>query len=79
LQRRQYAVLARIVAELPDDEPVAVCGDFNAPADSDVHRQLLSATRLHDAFDGRCPPTFSTEYLPAGELPHCIDFILVHP
>ena len=77
LQRRQYAVLARIVAELPDDDAVAVCGDFNAPADSEVHRQLLSATGLHDAFDGRCPPTFRVEYLPAGELPHCIDFILV--
>jgi sphingomyelin phosphodiesterase 2 len=77
LQRSQYAALARLVGELPEDEPVAVCGDFNAPADSDVHRQLLGATRLHDAFDGRCPPTFRAEYLPAGELPHCIDFILV--
>jgi sphingomyelin phosphodiesterase 2 len=77
LQRHQYAVLARLVAELPDDRAVAVCGDFNAPAGSDVYRQLLSATRLHDAFDGRCPPTFRAEYLPAGELPHCIDFILV--
>jgi sphingomyelin phosphodiesterase 2 len=77
LQRRQYAVLARLVAGLPDDEAVAVCGDFNAPADSEVHRQLLSATSLHDAFEGRCPPTFRAEYLPAGELPHCIDFILV--
>ena len=76
LQRHQYGVLARIVAELPDDLAIAVCGDFNAPADSDVHRQLLAATGLHDAFDGRCPPTFRAEYLPAGELPHCIDFIL---
>jgi sphingomyelin phosphodiesterase 2 len=77
LQRRQYAVLARLVAELPDDEAVAVCGDLNAPADSDVHRHLLAATGLQDAFGGRCPPTFRAEYLPAGELPHCIDFILV--
>jgi sphingomyelin phosphodiesterase 2 len=77
LQRSQYAVLARLVAALPDDEPVAVCGDFNAPADSDVHGQLLAETGLRDAFDGRCPPTFRAEYLPAGELPHCIDFILV--
>ena len=22
------------------------------------------------------PPTFRAEYLPAGEMPHCIDFIL---
>jgi sphingomyelin phosphodiesterase 2 len=76
-QRSQYAALARLVAELPDDQPVAVCGDFNAPADSSVHRQLLAATGLRDAFDGRCPPTFRAEYLPPGELPHCIDFILV--
>lgn len=76
-QRSQYAALARLVAELPDDQPVAVCGDFNAPADSSAHRQLLAATGLRDAFDGRCPPTFRAEYLPAGELPHCIDFILV--
>jgi sphingomyelin phosphodiesterase 2 len=77
VQRSQYAALVRLVGDLPDDEPVAVCGDFNAPADSDVHRRLLAATGLHDAFDGRCPPTFRAEYLPAGEQPHCIDFILV--
>jgi sphingomyelin phosphodiesterase 2 len=76
-QRSQYAALARLVTELPDDQPIVVCGDFNAPADSAVHRQLLAATGLRDAFDGRCPPTFRAEYLPAGELPHCIDFILV--
>lgn len=76
-QRGQYAALARLVGELPDDQPVAVCGDLNAPADSPAHRQLLAATGLRDAFDGRCPPTFRAEYLPPGELPHCIDFILV--
>jgi sphingomyelin phosphodiesterase 2 len=76
-QRSQYAALTRLVGELPDDQPVAVCGDFNAPADSSVHRRLLAATGLRDAFDGRCTPTFRAEYLPAGELPHCIDFILV--
>ena len=33
-------------------------------------------TGLADAFEGRCPATFRAEYLPAGETPHCIDFIL---
>jgi endonuclease/exonuclease/phosphatase family metal-dependent hydrolase len=77
LQRGEYAALARLVNELPVDEPLAVCGDFNAPADSEVHRELIAATGLHDAFAGRCPPTFRADCLPAGEVPHCIDFVLV--
>jgi endonuclease/exonuclease/phosphatase family metal-dependent hydrolase len=40
----------------------------------------LLSTRYQDqmttAFEGRCPPTFRAEYLPAGKEPHCIDFIL---
>ena len=34
------------------------------------------ATGLADAFKGNCPATFRAEYLPAGESPRCIDFIL---
>jgi hypothetical protein len=38
--------------------------------------EFLVGTGLADAFEGSCPATFRAEYLPAGETPHCIDFIL---
>ena len=37
----------------------------------------LRALALDDAFEGNCPATFRAEYLPAGEVPHCIDFIFL--
>jgi endonuclease/exonuclease/phosphatase (EEP) superfamily protein YafD len=56
--------------------PQVVCGDFNIDRDSALFGGFLRDTGLSDAFGGTCPPTFRAEYLPAGETPHCIDFIL---
>jgi sphingomyelin phosphodiesterase 2 len=56
--------------------PAVVCGDFNIDRDSSLMGGFLDDTGLCDAFGGGCPPTFRAEYLPAGETPHCIDFIL---
>jgi endonuclease/exonuclease/phosphatase family metal-dependent hydrolase len=53
-----------------------VCGGFNIDRDSSLFGDFLAGTGLSDAFEGGCPATFRAEYLPAGETPHCIDFIL---
>jgi endonuclease/exonuclease/phosphatase family metal-dependent hydrolase len=53
-----------------------VCGDFNVDRDSSLFAEFMEDTGLADAFGGSCPATFRAEYLPAGETPHCIDFIL---
>jgi sphingomyelin phosphodiesterase 2 len=53
-----------------------VCGDFNIDRDSALFSDFAEKTGLSDAFAGGCPATFRAEYLPAGETPHCIDFIL---
>jgi sphingomyelin phosphodiesterase 2 len=74
LHHAQLASLARVV--LGTAGPVVVCGDFNADRDSSLFGEFLAGTGLADAFGGSCPATFRAEYLPAGETPHCIDFIL---
>jgi sphingomyelin phosphodiesterase 2 len=74
LHRAQLAALARIVGSIR--VPAVVCGDFNVDRDSSLFGDFMEETELADAFDGKCPPTFRAEYLPAGEVPHCIDFIL---
>ena len=74
MHRAQLDVLTRVIASVPP--PVIVCGDFNIDRDSSLFTGFLAATRLADAFDGSCPPTFRAEFLPPGEVPHCIDFIL---
>lgn len=74
LHKAQLDVLARVVRRA--DGPAVVCGDFNVDRDSSLFAGFLAGTGLADAFDGRCPATFRAEYLPAGEKPHCIDFIL---
>ena len=56
--------------------PAVVCGDFNVDRDSSLFGDFVAGTGLVDAFGGSCPATFRAEYLPAGETPHCIDFIL---
>ncbi len=56
--------------------PAVVCGDFNVDRDSSLFGEFMEETALADAFEGKCPPTFRAEYLPAGKMPHCIDFIL---
>jgi sphingomyelin phosphodiesterase 2 len=74
LHKAQLDVLARVVRGVPG--PVAVCGDFNIDRDSSLFGGFVADTGLADAFEGECPATFRAEYLPAGETPHCIDFIL---
>ena len=74
LHRAQLAALARVVGSIR--VPAVVCGDFNVDRDSSLFGDFMEETELADAFDGKCPPTFRAEYLPAGEVPHCIDFIL---
>ena len=72
--RAQLGELARTVANVP--VPAVVCGDFNIDRDSALFGDFIGRTMLADAFEGRCPPTFRAEYLPAGRRPCCIDFIL---
>ena len=74
LHRAQLAVVARIVHRTAG--PVVVCGDFNVDRDSSLFAGFVGSAGLADAFEGSCPATFRAEYLPAGEKPHCIDFIL---
>jgi len=77
MHRQQLATVARVVGSLP--APVVVCGDFNVPRETQLHREFMGEARLTDAFAGRCPPTFHAEYLPAGRPAQCIDFLLVSP
>lgn len=74
LHRAQLEILARVVRGVP--APAVVCGDFNIDRDSGLFREFAADTGLADAFGGNCPATFRAEYLPAGSIPHCIDFIL---
>jgi hypothetical protein len=74
LHRAQLAALARTVGGI--GVPAVVCGDFNVDRDSSLFADFMAETGLADAFEGKCPPTFRAEYLPAGKTPHCIDFIL---
>ncbi len=74
VHRAQLAALARVVRSVP--LPAVVCGDFNVDRDSALFGDFIAGTALDDAFEGSCPATFRAEYLPAGKMPHCIDFIL---
>jgi endonuclease/exonuclease/phosphatase (EEP) superfamily protein YafD len=74
LHRAQLDALAGVLRGA--DGPAVVCGDFNIDGDSALFGDFLRETGLADAFGGTCPPTFRAEYLPPGETPHCIDFIL---
>jgi len=74
LHRAHLAALTRIVRSL--GVPAVVCGDFNVDRDSSLFGEFMEGAELTDAFEGRCPATFRAEYLPAGAVPHCIDFIL---
>ena len=74
LHRAQLDALTATVRDTTS--PAVVCGDFNIDRDSSLMGGFLDDTGLSDAFGGGCPPTFRGEYLPAGETPHCIDFIL---
>lgn len=74
LHRAQLDALARVVRGVP--APAVVCGDFNVDRCSALFDRFAAAAGLADAFAGGCPATFRAEYLPAGETPHCIDFIL---
>ena len=70
----QLAALAQVVRSAA--APAVVCGDFNVDRDSFLFGEFAAEARLADAFKGGCPATFRAEYLPPGETPHCIDFIL---
>jgi len=74
VHRAQLGALARVVRSVP--VPAVVCGDFNVDRDSVLFGEFMADTALDDAFKGSCPATFRAEYLPAGAMPHCIDFIL---
>jgi sphingomyelin phosphodiesterase 2 len=74
LHEAQLDILARVVRGVLG--PAVVCGDFNVDRDSSLFGGFMADTGLADAFEGECPATFRAEYLPAGETPHCIDFIL---
>lgn len=74
VHRAQLAALARAAGSIP--APAVVCGDFNIDRDSVFFGDFMERTALADAFEGRCPPTFRSEYLPAGARACCIDFIL---
>lgn len=72
--RAQLGALAQVTGVLR--RPVVVCGDFNVDRDSELFSDFADETGLGDVFEGRCPPTFRAEYLPAAARPRCIDFIL---
>ena len=74
LHRAQLGALTQVVCGVP--APAVVCGDFNVDRDSSLFGGFMEGTGLSDVFDGGCPATFRAEYLPAGETPRCIDFIL---
>lgn len=74
LHRAQLASLTQVVRG--DLGPAVVCGDFNVDRGSCLFSEFVEETGLNDAFEGNCSATFRAEYLPAGETPHCIDFIL---
>jgi hypothetical protein len=74
LHRAQFDALIQVVRDA--SRPAVVCGDFNIDRDSALFGDFAEKTGLSDAFNGGCPATFRAEYLPAGETPHCIDFIL---
>ncbi|MGH3265266.1 MAG: endonuclease/exonuclease/phosphatase family protein, partial [Trebonia sp.] len=77
LHRAQLAAITAVVQSV--EVPAVVCGDFNVDRDSDLFGSFAETAGLADVFEGSCPPTFRREYLPAGEEPHCIDFILTGP
>jgi sphingomyelin phosphodiesterase 2 len=74
LHRAQLDALTQAMRSVP--APAVVCGDFNIDRDSSLLGAFMAGSGLADAFEGGCPATFRAEYLPAGETPHCIDFIL---
>jgi sphingomyelin phosphodiesterase 2 len=74
VHRAQLAALARVADST--GTPIVVCGDFNIDRDSVLFSEFTRDTGLEDAFEGTCPPTFHAEYLPAGAVARCIDFIL---
>jgi sphingomyelin phosphodiesterase 2 len=74
LHRAQLAALTGVLRGVA--RPAVVCGDFNVERGCSLFGEFVTGAGLVDAFEGVCPPTFRAEYLPAGEKPHCIDFIL---
>lgn len=74
VHRAQLASLSGVVGSVPP--AVVVCGDFNIDRDSGLFAEFIRDTGLDDTFGLNCPATYRAEYLPAGAMPRCIDFIL---
>ena len=77
VQRSQLAALATVIRSISG--PAVLCGDFNIPRDSALFAGFLADCGLSDAFGGTCPPTYRPEYLKAGAIAYCVDFILTSP
>lgn len=77
VQQAQLASITKVLRGI--DGAAVVCGDFNIPRQEALVKNFLEEGSLSDAFDGTCPPTFRAEYLPPGEIAHCVDFILTSP
>jgi sphingomyelin phosphodiesterase 2 len=77
VQRAQLDALAAVTRGI--NGPTVLCGDFNIPRDSALFAGFLAACGLSDAFGGTCPPTYRAEYLAAGAIAYCVDFILTSP
>jgi endonuclease/exonuclease/phosphatase family metal-dependent hydrolase len=77
VHQAQLASIAAVIRDIGG--PAVACGDFNIPRQDALISDFLRDTSLADAFDGTCPPTFRAEYLPPGETPYCVDFILTTP
>lgn len=74
LHHAQLTALVGVVRGAPG--PIVVCGDFNIDRDSSLFAGFVQDTGLSGVFKGDCLPAFHAEYLPAGAIPRCIDFIL---
>ena len=74
VHRAQLAALAAVMRDIGG--PAVLCGDFNIPRDNALFDGFLADSGLSDAFEGSCPPTYRSEYLPADAIAYCVDFIL---
>jgi hypothetical protein len=56
---------------------IIMSGDFNLAKDCDLFPEFLKQGYWDDAFAGDLTPTFRAEFLKAGRIAHCIDYVLV--
>jgi endonuclease/exonuclease/phosphatase family metal-dependent hydrolase len=73
LRRTQLEAVMQAVGDLARDQPVVLCGDFNAgPVDPEIARFLAPDGSLVDAFAGRSKVTRVTEAGLAFNLDHIL-------